>query len=248
MNQWIAFGLAGRLLLVGATAAAQVLPPVIEAPPPVPEYRVEILIFANRDFNPNEERFDHELARSSPAARVSEAFPAFDVSSFDLPPPAALPDDETVDELPAANREFRFRRLAAEELELNTEYRRLENLGAYEPLVHAGWVQPGLPEEESRPVDLSWIGASNPIGTIRVHLSRFLHISLDLTYRGSDSQPVSGNFGDQLSELAIAPRYRLTASRQARSGELHYFDHPAFGVLVKVTPVPTASPANKPAA
>ena len=38
--------------------------------------------------------------------------------------------------------------------------------------------------------------------------------------------------------MALPPRFTLTAERQARSGELHYFDHPAFGLLVKVTPLP----------
>ena len=57
--------------------------------------------------------------------------------------------------------------------------------------------------------------------------------------------------GNELREFALATRYRLTTERQTRSGELHYFDHPAFGVLVKVTPVqPTnsGSTGRRPAA
>ena len=42
----------------------------------------------------------------------------------------------------------------------------------------------------------------------------------------------------ELSEFVLAPRYTLHADRQTRSGELHYFDHPAFGLLVLVTPLP----------
>jgi len=58
---------------------------------------------------------------------------------------------------------------------------------------------------------------------------------------------------ESLEELSIKPRYHLTGERQVRSGELHYFDHPAFGVLIKITPVrpdPNASgaPGSRPAA
>jgi hypothetical protein len=101
---------------------------------------------------------------------------------------------------------------------------------------------------------LALLGTMNPRGTVRVHLSRFLHITLDLTLERPGSAADAGvptQFGDGLNELTLAPRYHLKATRSARSGELHYFDHPAFGVLVRVTPVPTedaASPGNRPAA
>jgi hypothetical protein len=96
-----------------------------------------------------------------------------------------------------------------------------------------------LPEADAEPFDLGVLGVLNPRGTIRVHLSRFLHITLDLTYEadGASSSGLSAG-GDGLDELALRPRYRLAATRSARSGELHYFDHPAFGVLVRITPVP----------
>ncbi|MEM7219119.1 MAG: CsiV family protein [Pseudomonadota bacterium] len=36
---------------------------------------------------------------------------------------------------------------------------------------------------------------------------------------------------------ALPAYYRMNQSRRVRSGELHYIDHPAFGILVQVTPV-----------
>ena len=85
--------------------------------------------------------------------------------------------------------------------------------------------------------DLASLGVSNPRGTVRVYLSRFLHVNLDLTLQ--DGAPGALPTSDtELNELSLAPRYRLVTQRQVRSGELHYFDHPAFGVLVRITPVP----------
>ena len=98
------------------------------------------------------------------------------------------------------------------------------------------------------PVDLGTLGVINPRGTVRVHLARFLHITLDLTYQGTGSATAAAAAGDGLDEIALAPQYRLKTTRSARSTELHYFDHPAFGVLVRVTPVPTQDGGRRPAA
>jgi hypothetical protein len=58
-----------------------------------------------------------------------------------------------------------------------------------------------------------------------------------------------------MAEADATPRlFRLTESRRMRSRELHYFDHPLFGVMVEVRPVElpeaaAAAPvATKPAA
>jgi hypothetical protein len=146
---------------------------------------------------------------------------------------------------------FHFRLLAPEELQLNDVYATLERLSAYTPLVHGGWVQQGLPAEETQPVDLSVLGALNPSGTIELYLSRFLHISVDLSYLGDQAAPADAA-AVGLSELSLAPRYELRDERRARSGELHYFDHPAFGLLVVVRPQPSETPetgeASSPAA
>jgi hypothetical protein len=269
----IARTLASRLAaaaLAGIAAASGALAQNVPAPPPqtfppapttptqplaatpiapaAPQYQVEVLIFAHREFDRGEEQFSHETARAAPAGQQAlRTPPVFDESTLaplapdaplGQPPPFAgdspLPD---LNALAADPNEFRFRLLRPDELQLNSQYRTIErNAQAYLPLLHAGWVQPGLPENDARPFDLAMLGAKNPMGTIRLYLSRFLHVKLDLSYQGSapPAAPVAGN---ELAELPIAPRYFLVADRPTRSGELHYFDHPAFGVLIKVTPV-----------
>jgi hypothetical protein len=256
---------------------AQVLPET-PAAPPIPQYQVEVLIFAHRDFDRSEEQFEHENGRSLPL-RPEElrAPPVFDDTNFgplaQNPPPAGQPGplgagapgagELDADGLPPAGdpfaaeqTEFRFRLLRPEELQLTSQYRILErNPQAYTPLLHGGWVQPGLPESDARPFDLAMLGATNPVGSIRLYLSRFLHVDLDVSYQDvvgavPATPPALTN---ELAEVPIAPRYHLTADRTTRSGELHYFDHPAFGVLVKVTPVRVeqaqpGTPGTRPAA
>lgn len=159
---------------------------------------------------------------------------------------------------------FRFRLLAPEELELVDAHRRLERLDAYTPLVHGGWVQEGLPLRDAKPFDLAYLGASNPAGTIRLHLSRYLHLAVDLVYRPQTGRarapeaaaaPGDGGFAapgvprragaagsgsslgvEALSDVAVPARYVLRAERRIGSGIVQYFDHPMFGVLVLVEP------------
>ena len=244
---------AGALLAAAASVAlAQVgAPPAAPTPPPIPLYQVEIIVFAHRDFDASEERFADEavpivLGQGDSLRDVPVVAEPAPVTA--APPPVGL----GLEPPPPVEDPLAFRILAPEQLQLGTEYRRIENLAAYHPLVHAGWIQPGLPDEQAQPFDLASVGVTNPSGTVRMYLSRYLHIDVDLTYRDGTrvAAPVPGD--SELAELTFAPRYHLLAQRQARSGELHYFDHPAFGVLVKITPVPvdtgTPSAGGRPAA
>src|SRR5688572_9071132 len=129
--------------LVVATAPALVaqapLAPATEPALP-PEYEVEVLIFANRDFDPTEERFDQEPnAFDGAAATTLRDVPVFDDTNFGAPPPATDPL-EPVDPLAAALAEaLSIRPLRPEDLKLGNEYRRLRALAGYTPLVHVGW-------------------------------------------------------------------------------------------------------------
>lgn len=119
-------------------------------------------------------------------------------------------------------------------------------------------------------------------GTIRLRVSRFLHLDVDLLYRkelpllpemtqtpsdadagaqaagnaapqGAQQPFVSGLMADfmGLAKTFFQP-YRLTEQRRVRRDELHYFDHPQFGIVAKVSayepPVPDATPAAPAAA
>ncbi|PKM45282.1 MAG: hypothetical protein CVV05_07915 [Gammaproteobacteria bacterium HGW-Gammaproteobacteria-1] len=97
-------------------------------------------------------------------------------------------------------------------------------------------------------------------GTLRLILARYLHLETDLQYRAAgDATPPADNGFFSLSDAAPAeqPVYRMNESRRMRSREVHYLDHPMFGVIALVTPyeppapaiapVPAAKPAAAPA-
>jgi hypothetical protein len=241
MRGILAFVAAAIAWLLGAQAQA---PQNFAAEPPIPRYEVEVIVFAHRDFDPTEERFEPAPNGFGATATLREA-PIYDETTFAPPatPPTPLaqpPLEPSPLDLAAAERAeaLRVRPLRPDELKLTTEYRKLRAISAYQPLVHVGWVQPGLPEADAMPVDLGTLGVINPRGAVRVHLTRYLHVTLDLTYQAPLSATPAESSVDGLDEMILAPQYRLTTTRRVVSGELHYFDHPAFGVLVRITPVP----------
>ena len=120
----------------------------------------------------------------------------------------------------------------------------LRRSARYRPFLHVGWRQPGLSHGAARPVHVSPHlgvrrtggpepeGGEHPAvdGTVKVSLARYLHVDLDLVY----SRP--GN-GENAAPNAIPARFRLVSERRMRSGELHYIDHPLFGVLALIRPL-----------
>ena len=134
-----------------------------------------------------------------------------------------------------------FRVLRSDELELRGALQRLQRDADYTPLAHGGWVQATYPPEQAVPVDLSLLGTVNPVGTVTLHLSRFLHVTVDLVYRAPPEPPAmqaAPAADGVLNELTLPLRYALRIQRRVRSGEVHYLDHPAIGLLVVVTPAP----------
>ena len=98
--------------------------------------------------------------------------------------------------------------------------------GHYRLLAQARWQQT---------LDPSGKGAVKPIritagkdgeldGTIRFYMSRYLHLDVNLLFRES----ASGG--------GIPTTFRLNEQRRVKSQETHYFDHPRFGVLVRIMP------------
>lgn len=133
-------------------------------------------------------------------------------------------------------------------------------------------------------------------GTLRVVLSRYLHLESNLVYRSNTPELMLAQelkrpmrdeeaslFGDSNDEMVMAdetasapmakteygtmnsdehpdsltagtvmsqeplmtlqyPRYQLIDSRRMRSNELHYIDHPMFGMLVKIVPYELPEP------
>lgn len=129
-----------------------------------------------------------------------------------------------------------YRMRPQDALALSVQARRLEASGEFQVLEHFGWHQ-RVPERNApQPI---YIHLSDELqGYLSVTLGRYLHTAatLWLGFNGSQISPPFGG-GDAVPADVKHPYAELRQNRRMRSGELHYFDHPLFGVLVRIDKV-----------
>jgi hypothetical protein len=136
---------------------------------------------------------------------------------------------------------------------------RLRASGRYDIIDHFAWRQPGLSKEKTRAINVAYgesvdlylpgdavgengliaaiapgtsvdpnavevVQTSRLAGSVTLSLGRFLHVNTNLVLIRPDGTGSA----------------RLQAHRRMRSNEIHYLDHPRFGIIVLVTPVPDA--------
>ena len=127
-----------------------------------------------------------------------------------------------------------FTKLDLEEMELSDIISSLESSDDYKTLLFSSWRQPGYGVKNPKRVYLSEVASKfrdediDPEiqelgmlvveGLVGIKVSKLLHVELDFIYyhRGT---PV-----------------RLKERRKVRLRETHYFDHPLFGLVVRISP------------
>lgn len=150
--------------------------------------------------------------------------------------PGEPPVDDAVELANLSRAAGAFRLTPRSELRLHDTWGALRRSSRYRPLLHVGWRLPGIARDAARWAYLGPRLGGGRDGTLvrgaaRVSLARYLHLELDLLYDRprSESHETPGD--------AVPTRFRLRSSRRMRSNELHYIDHPLFGVLVVITRV-----------
>lgn len=94
--------------------------------------------------------------------------------------------------------------------------------GHYRVLAHQHWQQPAEAKSETRAVRVQ---AANVLdGTFKFYLARFLYLDVNLALQDAAT-----------AGKPEALTFRLNEHRRVKIQETHYFDHPKFGVLVRVT-------------
>lgn len=103
----------------------------------------------------------------------------------------------------------------------------LEDDGHYRMLAYAHWQQTLEPNPKT-PVKPVRIAAADPNeleGAVRFTMSRFLHLDVTMLFRPAGT------------DKAAPVTYTIDEQRRIKSQETQYFDHPRFGVLVRVLPL-----------
>jgi hypothetical protein len=148
---------------------------------------------------------------------------------------------------------------SAESSSLEAIRRSLARSSRFDIIDHRSWIQPI--NAEATPVMIQagqrYDDRYEIEGTLSVSRSRYLHVQTDLWYtifepRGGTKNPYVQGFESSLSEEQLseyqalvdierqrgqyyaARSHVMTQSRRMRSDELHYIDHPLFGLVVRI--------------
>lgn len=100
----------------------------------------------------------------------------------------------------------------------------LEKDGQYRVLFHQRWIQPMDAKGDVKARRISGnsrAGGTELDGLVKVYLSRYLHADVQLVLKDG---PTSGGIV-----------HRIDEQRRVKSQEIHYYDHPRFGVLLTVS-------------
>lgn len=124
--------------------------------------------------------------------------------------------------------------------DLDAEVAKLNKKG-YRVLFHQAWSQMayGNKNAPTTLVENNQARGSNLLGTVRLYRTRFAHVNFDLEFERRIPETILEDFmkNQKISLNEVAPthwRFNLKESRKIKYGELHYIDHPLFGVLVQV--------------
>ncbi len=235
-----------------------------EIEPEIRRYTVELIVFAYAEnISVGTEVFLPEvieivevdpLARDETGEEPDDSVPSFtDTTVAEEPAPEEDEVEETL---------FEMALLAEDELTMLDTLGHLDRLDAYEPLMHVGWTQTALTEEETPALDLREFGEppEGLAGTLTLYLSRYLHLVVDLEMDAPESaqemfdtapnleEPVAqynarynyesqDEFGAPLfaAEPVYEPlRFQINENRLFKNGEIRYYDHPKFGVIAKI--------------
>lgn len=117
--------------------------------------------------------------------------------------------------------------LPREYLKLNKEENLIDKKSNYQVLFHYGWLQN---ENSSKKIHLSNSNQQQSqyklSGTIQVKKGYYFTVDLNL-----DLQP------PKIASTPNTPKhFILNTKRKLKRNELHYIDHPKFGLLIQITP------------
>jgi len=253
------------VLFLATAAAQEAVDDELLEEAPIRRYTVEVIVFSYEEnvsvgseiflpdeLPPEEEPlldedgnvFGDDMAAADDEVVEQEAPPAWTVV---LPVSTAASEDD------GDLNPFELVLLPEEEFTLVDAARQFELLDAYATMMHFGWTQPTFPEEDTPAIKLRLLAEPPEAldGTLTLYLSRYLHLVVDLAldapgefeeevvdddsfFSFSDARD---RYGDDDAFASMPVRFHIQENRILKNGELRYFDHPKFGVLVKVTRV-----------
>lgn len=173
-------------------------------------FQVELIVFAQ--YMPNTELFDQVVSEIEWPDRLA----GLSGNSFLLSELKGQP--------------VPYARIKGQDKILHSSYAALSGNRLYQPLLHVSWLQLVSQNSISPAVKLqSPDGRVN--GFVRVQRGHLLHLLVDMEYRP-----------EQIDSVTNLPKQRplifhLKEKRRMKYREIHYLDHPKFGIIATLKPV-----------
>lgn len=110
----------------------------------------------------------------------------------------------------------------------------------YQILFHQAWSQNAVDTKNAPTVliENAQAGGTQMVGTIKLYKTRFAHVEVDLEFEKAIPSKIREAFSENqqltLEDLPSHWRFNLKEARKIKGSELHYIDHPLFGVLVQL--------------
>ncbi len=142
-----------------------------------------------------------------------------------------------------------FKMLPSSKYKLGGVNKVLKLSSGYRPVYHVAWQQPELRKSRAKKVHIK-----NPEakinGTVNLRGGHLLHLDLDISYFvdlytesitsfTEENISVVGEDVEETEvdeEIIMSGTYaQMKETRRIKLNELHYFDHPLFGVIMRVT-------------
>ncbi len=127
------------------------------------------------------------------------------------------------------------------QLSLKETAKRLTSTGEYRILAHTAWSQ-GAEERSTAKNTLLPEGMSSsglPLqAKIKLYKQKFEHVDIEVQLERQIPKGLIAEFAQKrklsLNDVGDTWRFRLQESRKVKPGELQYFDHPMFGILLMI--------------
>ena len=182
-------------------------------------YQVELIIFEHRNADLSNENFP----QYSPSPQIDTAIELTDDN--DLTIEATKP----------------YQILSPERFHLQREANLIGKKEAFRLLLHTSWIQTFKNEqkvhlkskydEEDRNDNRRNKNNDTPSldGWITIHKNHYYHVNLALSLTPADTS--------HAYRSALPTHFLLKDKRKLRASELHYIDHPKFGLLIQIEPL-----------
>ena len=155
--------------------------------------------------------------------------------------PGALAADLEEGEEPNPRRELQIIE-DEEQWQIADVVERINDSRDFQLLIYQVWQQDGVLFDETEPFVLPTIDNKEGSleGTATLSLSRFLHLLVEIDWLPREKDEAFSLYPGFAGLTAKPVPYSIKESRLMQRGDIHYFDHPMFGVVALITRVEEA--------